>query len=197
MQGVISKVHSRPTAWGPMFSFQINGSQDYFGTGKTPPPDVGTMIVFDVSTNNKGYKSAENVQTIKAGAPATGVSVAGMAIPEMSKDDYWRNKEKRDIEDKAERIKRDDAKQAVIELQSCRNSAIEFVKLLITPVGNGEVGLKLPAQAKREEFLFELVNKYTSDFLAANKGPGDESQYQTQGSTPENSTDDPTIWDAN
>jgi hypothetical protein len=176
MQGVISKVHSRPTQWGPMFSFQINGSKDYFGTGKNPPPDAGTTVIFDEEVNGRGYKEAKNIQIVPAGGPPrSGVSVGSMSIPQnesMSKDDYWRRKEERDQAKEEKRDLKEAAKQRVIETQSCRNSAIEFVKLLITPQ-NGEVGLKLPAQAKREEFLFTLVNTYTNAFLKANTGEND------------------------
>lgn len=158
MLGVISKVYNRPTQWGPMFSFQINGSKDYFGTGKTPPPPAGTSVSFDVDVNPKGFNDAKNIQIMEDKPVQSGVSVVNSVhTPQVSRDEYWTRKEENDLE-----------RQRVIELQSCRNSAIELVRLLITPSGNGEVGLKLPAQAKREEFLVSLVNKYTMDFVAAN-----------------------------
>jgi hypothetical protein len=143
-----------------MFSFQINGSTDYFGTGKMPPPEVGTMVTFDESMKPNGFKEAKNIQIQNSQPVQSGVKIAASVtdIPVgVSRDDYWRIKDERDV-----------AKQAVIELQSCRNSAIELVKLMITPTGDGTAGLKLPAQAKREEFLVALVTKYTYEFLAAN-----------------------------
>lgn len=161
------------------WSIKVNNV--YYSVGSKKPPEPGALVEFSAEQNAKGYWDVvkDTLRVVQSQAPQTGVSVVAVAAASnsvMSKDDYWRRKEERDLAKEAQYEKKD----KIIQLQSCRNSAIEFVKLLITPVGvdkDGQpaVALKLPAAvAKREEVLAAAVEKYTQEFVEANNKNNEE-----------------------
>lgn len=151
--------------------YSIKVNDVYYSVGSKRPPEAGTLVEFMAEQNAKGYWDAlkDSLTVIQSQTPTNNVSTAAVAAAAnstMSKDDYWKRKEDRDLE-----------KDLTIQLQSCRNSAIEFVKLLCTPLpmedkdGNIKTlpALKLPAAVnKREQVLFEAVKKYTQEFVQEN-----------------------------
>lgn len=157
MKGVVSKVSNKQWQNKTFWSFQLSGDRTFYSTGTNAPPGEGVYIEFDDVVNGKGYHDAKNVTIAAPASAPTGVGNVARATSNssLSKDDYWTRKEERDLN-----------VQKRIEIQSCRNSAIALIDVLV----KNEAFLKLPAQAKREAFLFELVNKYTADFVRLNDG---------------------------
>lgn len=148
-------------------SFKVNDV--WYSNGTKVPPPEGTLVEFAAEQNDKGYWNVTKagIRVIEAEEPTrsvASVAVQTAATSHMSKEDYWRRKEERELA----KEKYYEDKDRRIELQSCRNSAIELVKILVTPAANGETLIKLPAQAKREAFVTELVETYTQMFVAQN-----------------------------
>lgn len=155
--------------------YSIKVNDVYYSAGSKKPPEPGTLVEFWAEQNDKGYwgVTKDGLKVVQAQAPTNNIAaaaVAGASNSVMLKDDYWKRKEDRELAKEASW----EAKDKIIQLQSCRNSAIEFVKLLLIPVTNDEgknlgPALKLPAAvAKREAVLFETVKKYTQEFVNDN-----------------------------
>jgi len=161
-QGVVAKIHPKEFPNGIAYSFTLSGDRTFYRLGnKAPSFKEGDSVRFE--TTQKGQNTyANNVVPWKEEGVATSGSVSTVARsasgPKTS-EEFWRNKEQRDV-----------LVQSRIELQSCRNSAIELVRLLLQ---SGVEAVKLPAaQAKKEQVVAEMVTKYTLDFLRENKAGG-------------------------
>lgn len=168
IQRVNERQHNGRNGVVTYHSFKVN--DNWYSTGTKRPPSEGTLIEFAAEQNQKGFwdVTKAGIKVISAGtvtANVGSVAVAGATNSPMSKDDYWRRKEERDLAKEADFAKRDET----IQLQSCRNSAIELVKILVDQKDNGEAVLKLPAAAKRVAFIENLVNDYTLKFVEQNK----------------------------
>lgn len=168
-QITVNRITERPGQYGTMYSFQGNDG-NWYSLGKKAPPPQGSLVDVEFEIDAKGYNKVKNVLVKQAGspqglsnvasitrpAPSSGAtSYARPAVAANAKDDYWNRKEERDIET-----------QKRIELQSCRNSALALIDAMIKT----ESLPKLPAQAKREAFLIELLSRYTQQFIAENAG---------------------------
>ncbi len=159
---VVQLVTKKPVNGRNLYSFK---GQDgvWYNTKARVPPDVGTFIEFEANPDARGYLQAENIVILPATtqAVASGPRVAAAAVqaskhqPATNKEQYWLNKEERDI-----------TTQKVIELQSCRNSALAFISQLLQVEATA-----LPkAKAEREEFMVALLQRYTKMFLDENQG---------------------------
>lgn len=155
VSGVIQRVNDKQWNGKTFYSFALSGQDGWYNTGMKRPPAIGTSVRFNDKTNNKGYKevdgSIEIVQDQTAGAAPTVGTVAAKAAGggNANSGAYWDRKEARDITNDAAR-----------ELGASRNTAIAFIDLAL----KNEV-IKLPAQAKREEFLWTLLDKYTNKLM--------------------------------
>lgn len=164
MKGTVSRVSWNEWKGKKLWSFSLEGRDEYFNTGiKKPPVQEGDYIEFQADDSGNGRYRVD-VDSISAADPDEDVeqptkkgsvrNVIRRTKPTMSKDDYWNRKEERDIE-----------VQRRIEIQSCRNSALQLVSLLFS-----SESVKLPAAAKREEFITTLIDKYTAAFIVQNQG---------------------------
>lgn len=173
----------RPTQWGDMHSFKANDG-NWYSTGKNVPPPVGTYIDLTYTVDEKGYNKVKDITILtdkptQTAAQTTASPVAG----QMSKDDYWRNREARDL-----------VTQDVIALQSCRNSAIALATLLLS---NTEFGVPLPKKIpEREAFVVALVDKYTEDFRNKNKGQDKKNETTSSASDELPVSDSDSAWAA-
>lgn len=159
--------------------YSIKVNDVYYSVGSKKPPAEGTLVEFEAEKNARGYwdVTKAGVRIIPAGNPTSNVGNAAVAASggsktgNLNKEGYWDRKDERDVEWQRHQK---EVVQPRIEIQAARNAAIEFVKLLITPVGVDKdgapaVALKLPAAvAKREQVLFEAVQKYTQEFVNSN-----------------------------
>lgn len=166
MQGVIGRIYAKEFGGKNLYSFQLQGDRTYYRLGERKPSAAveGASVEFDVEPrgNNliaKNLRSwvgggvAEAPSARNVAAMATGPAFVGRGGRGDPKDDYWKKREERDVET-----------QKRIEIQSCRNSAIAFMAMAVQAGA-----IKLPTkQADQEAVLFEAVQKYTKEFLAAN-----------------------------
>lgn len=155
VSGVIQKINDRQFGNKTFYSLALSGQDGWYGTGPKRPPAIGTSVKFNEKTNNKGYKEVDgSIEIISDGQSGSTGSVASTATKIAStggtgQSAYWDRKEARDITNDSAR-----------ELGASRNTAIAFIDLAI----KNEV-IKLPAAAKREEFLWTLLNKYTDRLM--------------------------------
>lgn len=164
---VIQRVTSRNFGNKQFFSF-LGQDKVWYSNGTHRPPEVGTYVQFEASQNAKGFMDVRDLvvlsneaQTVAAPEVAKTVTKYASRKPSGQASDqkeYWANREVRDIET-----------QKRIELQSCRNSALELVKLMVQAES-----IKMPKAADREEFIRLLVDKYTRLFLEQNENKGPE-----------------------
>lgn len=160
-QGVVSNVSAFPYNGKNLWSFSLNGTKGFFRCGDTRPRvEKGDYVKFTATTGKNG---AYNVDTksidAKTGeSQATGVKIpaagtSGASASGVGREDYWVAREARDV-----------STQKRIEIQSCRNSAIEFLKILLA---NGE--FKLPAKNKVAA-LEAALQHYIDKFIKENAG---------------------------
>jgi len=154
IQGVIGRVRDSQFGSKIFYSFALNGQEGWYGTGTKKPPREGTSVRFNEKTNAKGYKEVDGgIEILTDGqvAPAGNISSTTGAQPTQSKGQsaYWDRKETRDLVNDAAR-----------ELGATRNTALAFIDL-----GLKYEVFKLPAAAKREEFLKTLWDKYTKELM--------------------------------
>jgi hypothetical protein len=180
IRGTVQRTNERQIQGrnGPltMRSFKVNDVWYSNGTKAVPPE--GTLVEFAAEKNQRGFwdVTKAGITQVQAGAPMQAVGVQAVqyaANTPMSKDDYWRRKEERDLAKEAEFAARDRR----IELQSCRNSALQLVDILLRPIqtkDGAELLVKLPAQNKRVEFVEKLVQQYTDQFVFANNNKNED-----------------------
>lgn len=163
-QGVVSSISSFNYQGNLLWSFQLSGDKGtYFRTGSNAPKfEKGDLVNFvgEPGKNGSVNVNVKTIQSKKGDSEAADVGVANVVRsvrPSQngsgSKDDYWVAREQRDI-----------STQKRIERQSCRNSALEFMKLILD---KGE--FKLPAKNKVEA-LEEMLSHYQEKFLIDNSG---------------------------
>lgn len=160
-KGVVSSVSPFEFNGNTLWSFQLNNDRSYYRCGKVKPKiEVGQYIIFEGTPGNKqGSVNADtkSIQVKSVEEESSGIDLykAKASGAAKSKDDFWERKETRDI-----------ATQKRIEIQSCRNSAIEFVKILFS-----QEAVKVPAkQAEKVPFIEELLAHYQEQFLKENSG---------------------------
>lgn len=156
-QGVISKVFSKPFQNKTLYSFQLQGDQQYYRLGEKKPPFVqdGASIQFDIDWKGNNASAKNVAPWMEQVVPAALQTPIPYAPPAAAKDNYWNNKEKADV-----------ARQKKIEIQAARNAAIEFISILLA-----QEAVKLPAkQADKEAALADMLNHYIEKFLSENEG---------------------------
>lgn len=145
VQGVISRVFDKDFGDGPTYSIKLQGDETFYRVGKKLYFKQGDAVEFDTNIkNNNTY--ANNLRPWVEGPTSTAAPVSEVAkSATAAKSDYQ-------------------ATQARIELQSCRNSALELVKLVLQ-VDGVTIPTKKP---DREAVVVEMVNHYTQMYLDQN-----------------------------
>lgn len=155
VQGVVQKIGDRQWNGKTFYSFALSGQDGWYGLGLKRPPSIGTSVKFSEKTNSKGFKEVDgSIEIVSDAAAAPAASVAGTVSAGAKTGGggqaaYWDRKEARDI-----------ANDAARELGASRNTALTIIDLAI----KNEV-IKLPAAAKREEFLWNVLDRYTAKLM--------------------------------
>ena len=153
-KGIVKKIISKPWGDKTMYSLALTDTEGLFGFGNhNPKTKAGDLVEFDAEKNQKGYWQAKGatLHVVQAGLEvvSNGSSVASVARSSGGREEYWEAKEKRDIKQNELR-----------EIGATRNTAIEWLKLLIE-----KEAIKLPAKvADREQLLNDLLNDYINKF---------------------------------
>lgn len=137
-------------------SFQIEGEKQYFRTGTTDLRDVreGNYISFtaDARSGNVDFKSVEIVEgEAPARAPkpsAGGAAKSGRATGAASRNDYWEDKAKRDVE--------------ITEPRISYSAAQKNATALVTAALNHDLlSFGNAAKGKRLDMLVDFVEETT------------------------------------
>jgi len=165
-QGIVAKIFSNPGRGDTMlYSFALAGeTRTYYGMGEDKPKfPEGAAIRFKHYENKRGYPTVDGKVLKWEGEAA---DVAAEAAKKTKSSYSGRKGSGGTGQDWKERwISADEqrVKDKVIQLQSCRNSALQMLDILVS-----SEALKLPAQAKRVDFMEELLRKYIEMFLGEN-----------------------------
>lgn len=160
--GVVSNVTSFDYNGKKLWSFQLSNVRTYFRLGDSAPKmEKGQFVSFTGSADAKGNVKVD-IHSINSKPADAKTEIAGIkgfrtavqtASTEMTSNGYWEMKTMRDIET-----------QKRIEIQSCRNSALQFIQIL-----SSNEALKLPTK-NRLEFLEALLEHYIVEFQGRNTG---------------------------
>jgi hypothetical protein len=150
----------------------LNGDRNYYGTGERKASiEVGKSYEFEIKTSPNGrinvdlstlrpWEGGETMQSAPAQSFARKFSPGGFK-GDPQKDEYWKNKEARDVHNDKLR-----------EVGATRNTALQLVGLMLA---NGAA--KLPAkEANREEVIFRLFEHYTDLLLKGETTPEGKSE---------------------
>src|SRR6185312_7114829 len=185
VEGVIQRINERPWQNKKFYSFALSGQDGWFNTGMKRPPGVGTSVRFDTKTDAKGYVNVDGPIEIRSdGAVEPTPSVnrfqnGSQRITAGSQSNgaagaYWDRKEARDVRNDELR-----------ELGASRNTALTIIDLMIK-----QEAVKLPAAGKREEFIWTLLDRYTSKLMNKSGGSEDAAGEDARSSA-QNAKDDP------
>lgn len=150
---------------GKFWTIKMDDGQ-WYGCGKERPKfDKGDTIRFETVTNGRYLNVNEETVEVVTDAPAPRRSPAPTSAPkkfstEMSKDDYWRRKEERDLS-------KDEVHAGVqkeIRLQASRNAAIELMSVAIQAGLLPDVVEEKKKKGTRFDILLTYVDKLTQKF---------------------------------
>lgn len=152
ISGTVKQVIERPWGQKTMYSLSLLDHDSLYGFGPVnPKAKPGDKVEFEAEKNQKGYwqgdkatlKVVAGTNEVSSGSPAGAVAKAS-----IGKDSYWDRKESRDVTNDEHR-----------ELGATRNTAIEWIKLLLA-----QEAFKLPPTSKREDFFNALLIDYITRF---------------------------------
>jgi hypothetical protein len=164
-KGIVQQHLIRPWNNKTFYSFTLSGVDGIFGMGTKRPPAEGASIAFKATANAKGFLdvAANTIQFLADGEPATaaiptkespgtgnGQEAPQKAPKALQQAGYWEERAKRDLVNDAAR-----------ELGASRNTALTFIELALK-----HEAVPLPkTAAKREEYLWGLLDKYTQKLM--------------------------------
>lgn len=185
VQGVIGRINNKQWNGKTFYSLALKGQEGWYNTGLKRPPAEGTSVKFEFKTNLKGYKDVDgSIEVLTDGQAASAGPVAEVAKSSSGAGSsggsaYWDRKEARDL-----------ANDAARELGASRNTAIAIIDLAL----KNEV-VKLPTAAKREEFLWTLLDKYAAKLMGKDKDvESSAAQESTASKEPESSDPEADGW---
>lgn len=152
MKGKLEKVIAKKLSNGFIHSVKIDDV--WYGAGfKRPAAQEGEYVEFEWYTNDKGYATIKGEITVikqqqsEARAP---VRQAPGSAGGLTKDQYWENKEARDVNI-----------QKGIQFQAARNAAINVADVLLK---NDCLSLG-QAKAKKTDILLAFIDELTVKYF--------------------------------
>lgn len=155
--GQVQRVSSFDFKGKKLWSFTLKGQNGFYRSGTDHPnvePDQS--VTFEGNPDPKGNVNVVK-GTIKLATEQASTGVSYAVVAGGNKTGYVANS----YPTKLER----ESTQKRIEIQSCRNSALELVKILLD---KGEI--KIPAKTDKVQFIEALVSHYTQQFIKENAG---------------------------
>lgn len=176
IQGTIQKTFTNMVRGRGLHSFTLRGQQGFFRTGETPCPiKEGTYVQFEVDDkNNVNLTTLVAMEKRAPDAVPTEKAVQTAAAYVNSKDEYWSNKEERDIET-----------QKVIQFQAARNSAIAAI---VGAVAQGVIELP-KTKGKSYDAYLAYIDDLTQRYFADAKVQG-HSEPESESATPVEANDE-------
>jgi hypothetical protein len=153
-----------------LWSFKVDGDDAWYNCGENRPDiEKGATITFayeDGAKPNNRFVTRGSVVVLSgtstaqvAPLVAAGNGASGSSERVLSKDDYWKNREARDLE------KNDD-----IHLLACRNSAIALVGHMLNregvvtiPKSNAQAAVMGLVHDLTERFFNETIEEYSGE----------------------------------
>ncbi len=157
-KGVVTNASSNDFNGKKLWSFQIQGVRAYFRTGEINPNLVkGDYVEFEAEGPDQRGNYRADVNSFSKKAGNSQVEAKGPSGFRKA----FNSQPSRDFPTKAERAET----QSRIEIQSCRNSALELIKVLLS-----QDAIKFGAKADKVAIIEELLEHYTAEFLERNNG---------------------------
>jgi hypothetical protein len=178
LKKVIGAVEVITTDKNGYYKIQVGGTMYSTGSKTAPEVAVGQTVEFTPEARPWKDKTFYNVarDTLKvvtakastqpSAAPVAQAGAARNFGTAADKENYWANKEARDLANEAKR----EITQLQIQQQAARNAAIEFVKILADekalPYGKVPAGATDVPAKKKLEVIEATVDHYTTKFLS-------------------------------
>ena len=144
MQGTVKWVGSKTIRNSQLWSFSLNESPDFFRTGFDQPSiSRGDAVEFEYEVNQYGNQVKSKAIRVVAAPKVTAQTNSGPGRPDVGKDQYWKNKEDKDV-----------IKDAAIQFLSCTNTAVSILKLALDA---GVLNLGSGAKAGKLDTLLSQV----------------------------------------
>lgn len=146
-------------------SFKINESNKWYRTGTTPVTlPVGSLITFDADDKNRvGPFKNPRVELAPQGAapsaPAPAAAAASSGGGGVTRDDYWKNREERDLA-KEKKYQEEDIPRMTFSSAQDRAVALVAAALQHDALSFGNM-----AKGKKFDYVMELVQTVTNQFL--------------------------------
>lgn len=188
MQGYVSGYWANNVKGKILHSFRVKNDQTFYNCGGTDPKVTkGDHIEFEFTDKNgraevsiPSIRKMDSSPQVHNGTPGAALllSAAGFAgaAAKLDRDEYWSNKEKRDVAKDAEFV----VKDLRIQWQAARKDAIQITSILV------ENGLKLPEKnaeaaiigkiADLTEKLFNETQKVGDPVSSSDEFAGSDSE---------------------
>jgi hypothetical protein len=165
MTGILDDIVTRqPKPGFTVYDLVVDGMKFGHGPAKVSGVSKGDRIQFEVEERGP-YKNVR-VGTLKKwegkGEPEPNVMRVVQTASPVSRDDYWKQKEVRDIEREKRYDKREEEKQRRITFEAARKQAMEYVSLLAQTESLWLKKVDKPAD--RQSYIEALVNDLTRKF---------------------------------
>jgi len=183
VSGIVKWVGSKAVRNSTLWSFTIEGNEEFFRCGFTKPKiNKGDNVSFDYEVNQYGNQvKADNIRILaQSQAPVTSQRIQP-AQPVGGKDDYWKKKEENDV-----------VKDVSIQYMACTNTAISILKLAqdagVLTLGTGAKAGKLDALLQQVYLIRDEL--YTQVLSARDKASKGEAVVGETGSEEVSGDDD-------
>lgn len=155
MQGYVSGYWANNVKGKILHSFRVKNDQTFYNCGGTDPKVAkGDHIEFEFTDKNgraevsipsiRKMDSSPKIHQGTSGAALLGV----VGAAKLDRDEYWSNKEKRDVAKDAEFV----VKDLRIQWQAARKDAIQITSILV------ENGLKLPEKNAEAAIIGKIAD---------------------------------------